>query len=278
MEQEKKKRGGKRRRLTEVPSNARPYPRAGSGIGHRGAFTRRNADFGIGDLYVQRHVRGPSKTPDMHSVFGADVPIPALDPGFHLLQLAFDTRGIEIIPDPPRQESQGPVQPVSDAKRVKGLDQALVDGRNHAAKLLLRQQGVQDLRIEVGQGGRQVPLDHPVPADANDTGGEIFLRADRDVGVEVRIAWVRRAPCQFVGDVGRRLACDGGHRGDLGLGTKRGLRGGVAGRSIFLPATMAILPEMHLLRWAQILYLSGGAPCKGHVGREKGIVTLDPRG
>lgn len=81
-------------------SMCRAYTSARPRIRHRWALARHNADLGIGNLDIKRHVRSAAQAPNVHTVLGTDFTVPIIKPGLDMLQLAFDSGGIDVVPDP----------------------------------------------------------------------------------------------------------------------------------------------------------------------------------
>lgn len=204
-------------------THSRPNPAVWSRPRRRRPFARDKAHLGIRDLDVQRHVRRPSQTPDPDALLGAHFAIPLLQPLLQPSQGAFDSRQPQIVPQPPGQQAHRAVEPVAEAERIKRLDELPVDLRDDAAELLLGEQRVEDLGIQVRERRGEIPLDHPVAADADDPRRRVFLRRNRHVGVHVRETRVGRPPGEFLRHfavVGPRA---GGMRADS-RGTQRGHR------------------------------------------------------
>lgn len=162
--------------------------RCGPRVRPRALFRLDDTDLGIGDLNVQRHVGRAAQTPDVHALLGSDFAVPVLQPVLNALQMALDPRPAKVIPEPAGQQPQRAVEPIAKTKGVKRLGELAVDFGDDAPEFLLWEQWVQDFGVEIGKCRREVALDHPVPADANDASRCKFFRLQWHMRVQMRIA------------------------------------------------------------------------------------------
>lgn len=179
-------------------AHSRPNPAVWSRPRRRRPFTRDKAHLGVGDLDVQRHVRRPPQTPDPYPLFGAHFSIPFLQPLLQPSQMALDPRQPQIVPEPPGQQAHRVIEPVAEAEGIKRLDELPVDLGNDAAELLLGQQRVEDFGIQIRERRGEIPLNHPVAADADNASRRVLLRRNRHVGIHVWETRVGRTPCEFL--------------------------------------------------------------------------------
>lgn len=121
--------------------------------------------------------------------------VPLLDPRLQAGQLPLSGRHAQVVPEPAGDGADDAIDDVASGIRVERLAERGVERANDLAELGLRDAGrVQDLGVEVGKGGREVAVEEPVAAHADDAGGGVLGRVDGHVRVEVRVARVLGAP------------------------------------------------------------------------------------
>lgn len=148
-----------------------------------------------------RKISRPPQWDNLDSLFLPHLSVPALYPALQLVQLSLDARHAHVVPQPEGRDAQDRVEPGAEGKGIKGGNQRVVDLLDELAEVVFGDQRVQDLRVQVGEGGGQVALDHPVALDADDLGGVVELAVERDVRVGVREAGVGGAPRKLGGIV-----------------------------------------------------------------------------
>lgn len=122
-------------------------------------------------------------------------------------------------------------------------------------KLPLRHDGLQDLRVEVREGGGLVGGDHPVALDADDARGGEEGGGERDVRVWVREAWVRRAPGVVVCWVGGRGVVRGRGRGRVRA--EGGVRAGRVGAAVGVRVWWGVVGRVALLEVGAGVFVEG---------------------
>ena len=121
--------------------------------------------------------------------------VPPLDPFLQAAQARLGRGQAHVVPEPAGGQPQEAVQDVSHAVRVERGHEFAVELLDDAAKLQLRESGwVENLGVQVGEGRSQVALDEPVPPNPDDARRCVFWGVGRNMGVQVRIARMLRAP------------------------------------------------------------------------------------
>jgi len=154
------------------------------------------------------HISRPPQRHDSRRAPRTTLLTPALHLAVPIIQIPFQPReaGLHgrtahVLPGPAGEQGQDTIEDVAPAAGVEGRDQLAVDAVDERAEILFGDAGrIEDLGVEVGEGGRQVALEHPVAADADDACGVVERRGDGHVRVWVWEAGVRGSP--FFGGVG----------------------------------------------------------------------------
>lgn len=148
---------------------------------------------GLGALAYSQ-IACPPQGDDPHALLLPVVLVPVLDPVFELCQLPLDFGQACVVPQPEGSHTHDGVEPSAESEGVKRIHQAVVDPLYKPPEVFFCDERVQDLGVEIGVGGRQIALDHPIALYSYDARGVVQWRVEGDVRVRMRKARMRWTP------------------------------------------------------------------------------------